>query len=136
MKVQITLFLLIGLSFNSFSQQKDKNWLDLNADDTLKIWYRTVGCFHGYEKTVVFYRNDDEIIATHSFDTIILDSSAIEQIAMFQSELGKSSSWGCTTKAYYKVSMNNEEIKSVTDGSCSWRGYNTYIAPLFREEDE
>lgn len=108
----------------------------LKNGDSLRVWYQSSGCFHHFKKNIVYYRESDQLYATNYEDTVLLDSNAIQQVRVFETELPYWRNGGCTTISYYVVFLNGEEVAITMDDSCSWNGFECYLNGVFRKNED
>ena len=102
----------------------------LQENESFEIKMDSHGCFHHSQEKITIRRLQNEFSITWGEETKTLTQSDIEAVRKFEIELNYMKDAGCTTADTYVVTYNKES-KKITDGSCSWKGYQYLRKQLF-----
>ena len=123
----------IELCTNQFIDTKKKTYFDLIQNDTLYLEYRSSGCFHSIQKTVIFYRDNENITAEIKDETgkkkktIFTDDKKYSVSLFFRKMVEiKNGMQGCTTGESYILRMKDKKDIIFIDGTCDWNGFHEF----------
>lgn len=103
----------------------------LKPNETLKIDFKTFGCFHFEESGLEIIRKDKEYLAILDKTEIVLSTAQLELVREFEIELREIQTGWCTTSDTYNLTITgNSEGTELVDESCSWRGFNNLLEKL------
>lgn len=115
-----------------YGQTESDLFIDkLKPDESLKIDFKTFGCFHFENSGLEIIRKNDQYLAILDKTEIVLSTAQLELVREFEIELREIQSGWCTTSDTYNLSVNgNSESMELIDESCSWRGFNNLLEKL------
>lgn len=104
---------------------------NLKSNESLKIDFKTFGCFHFEESGLEIIRKDKKYLAKLDKTEIVLSPAQLELVREFEIELREIQTGWCTTSDTYNLSVSgNPESMEIIDESCSWRGFRNLLEKL------
>jgi len=123
----------IELCTNQFIDTNKKTYFDQIQNDTLHLEYSSSGCFHSIEKTVIFYRDNENIVAEIKDETgkknktIFTDEKKLLVSLFFRKMMEiKNGMQGCTTGESYFLRLKGKKDLIFSDGTCDWNGFDEF----------
>jgi hypothetical protein len=103
----------------------------LKANESLKIDFKSHGCFHFNKSEFIITQKDNRYLAKLDKTEIVLTPNQLELVREFEIELRNIPAGGCTTSHTYNLEiLGGSESFEFIDNSCDWRGYNNLLAKL------
>jgi len=95
----------------------------LSNDDTLKLNYKTVGCFHSDSDSLVINKKNNKYFLTVANKTTKLNINDVEFLKKIECELYELPKLGgCTTSDYYTLHFKNNKTIFI-DATCKWNAW-------------
>ncbi len=123
----------IELCTNQFIDTNKKTYFDQIENDTLHLEYGSSGCFHSIKKIVIFYRDNENIIAeikdeTGKIKKTIFSDDKKHLVSLFFRKMIeiKNGMQGCTTGESYILRLKGKKDIIFKDGTCDWNGFNEF----------
>ncbi|MCQ0113052.1 hypothetical protein [Zhouia amylolytica] len=104
---------------------------NLNPNQSLKIDFQSLGCFHFNKSVLEITRTNEQYLAKLGDKKMILSAAQLQLIKEFEIELREIESNECTTVDTYKLTNEqNSESVEIIDESCIWHGFRHLVEKL------
>ena len=101
----------------------------LSHGDTLKLVYKSSGCFHLSFDSLQIAKNESNYTFIYKSKEHILKEQQILDFRQFEKKLYKITNWGCTTVDDYVFELNGKRFL-YRDGTCDFNGFDSILVAL------
>ncbi|MGO4773793.1 hypothetical protein ACEN2I_19235 [Flavobacterium sp. W22_SRS_FK3] len=109
--------------YSDYKQNFKKSLIrKLKVNDSLKITYRSQGCFNREEDSVIIYKKEKFYELERNGKTTKLTDKEVNNLIKMECELNNIKFGGCTTSDIYIFSGKNFK-KDFIDNTCKWNGW-------------
>ncbi len=115
--------LTIYTDFFDSSKFLTKSIIKNLKNDSLKINYQSIGCFHKENDSLIIKENNSQYFLYYKNKITVLNDTQINRLIRFECELYSLPKQGfCTTKETYVLNFKGRK-KKIINGNCVWSGW-------------
>jgi hypothetical protein len=128
---------------DELKQYKYNTVAKLKSNESLKIAFNSVGCFHRDKEIIEIKRINKNLVATlviksksnFKQKTVLLDAAGIFALKRFENEIRiLPQAYGCTTSDDYSIQSKYWNFNAF-DGGCQWHGYYHLKKIIFKADE-